>query len=298
MEGAGFFKKVKQIELVSKKLVEELLAGNYRSIFRGMGIEFDEVRDYVAGDDIRLIDWNVTSRMGSPFTKTFREERELSLFMVVDTSASVIKGSGNISKSEIVLIVFAILAVSAIKNNDMVGSLFFSDEIERWVAPAKGKKHVLRLIYDLQKIEPGGRGTELKKALRTVSESLKRRGICVIISDFKTDNYWNELTYLSRKHDVIAVRIFDPVDYNFPELGMIELEDPESGRTILSEGRSKKFVKDYNRFWNEQYGSWLAKCSKMGVETLEISTSEDPGIKLVQFFRQRKKRKKRKGSIL
>jgi uncharacterized protein (DUF58 family) len=297
MEGTDFFKKVKQIELVSKKLVEELLAGNYRSVFRGMGIEFDEVRDYVAGDDIRLIDWNVTSRMGSPFTKTFREERELSLFMVVDTSSSVVKGSGNISKSEIILIVFAIFAVSAIKNNDMVGSLFFSDIIERWVAPAKGKKHVLRLIYDLHTIEPKGRGTELKRALRTVSESLKRRGICVIISDFKTDDYWDELRYLSRKHDVIAVRIFDPVDYNFPKLGMIELEDPESGKTILSEGVSRKFVKDYNEFWDDQHQKWLTRCRKMGVETLEISTSEEPGLKLVEFFRKRKKRKKRKGNI-
>ncbi len=298
MDGTGFFKKVKQIELVSKKLVEELLAGNYRSIFRGMGIEFDEVRDYVLGDDARLIDWNVTSRMGSPFTKTFREERELSMFLIVDISSSVAKGSGNVSKSEIILIVFAIFAVSAIKNNDMVGSLFFSDIIERWVAPAKGKKHVLRLIHDLYTIQAKGSGTELCRALRTVSESLKRRGICVIISDFKTDNYWNELTYLSRKHDVIAVRIFDPADYNFPRLGMIELEDPESGKTVLSEGISRKYVREYNNFWKEQHLNWLKKCNKMGVETLEISTSEEPSLKLVQFFQIRKKRKKMKGNTL
>ena len=180
MDDGGFFKKVKQIELVSKRLVDELLAGNYRSIFRGMGIEFDEVRDYVLGDDARLIDWNVTSRMGSPFTKTFREERELSLFLVVDISSSVAKGSGNVSKSEIILIVFAIFAVSAIKNNDMVGALFFSDIIERWVAPAKGKKHVLRLIHDLYTTEAKGRGTELislyipsKKQIHEVSTALK-----------------------------------------------------------------------------------------------------------------------------
>lgn len=298
MDGTDFFKKVKQIELVSKRLVEELLAGNYRSIFRGMGIEFDEVRDYVSGDDIRLIDWNVTSRMGSPFTKTFREERELSLFMVVDISSSITKGSGIFSKSEIILIVFAIFAVSAIKNNDMAGSLFFSDIIERCVAPAKGKKHVLRLIYDLHKIEAKGKGTELRLALRTVSESLKRRGICVIISDFKTDDYWNELTYLSRKHDVIAVKIYDPIDYNFPKLGLVELEDPESGKALISEGISGKFVKDYNDFWKEQRRDWILKCRRMGVETLEISTSEDPGLRLVDFFRKRKKRKKRKGNVL
>ncbi len=298
MNGEGFFKKVKQIELISKRLVEELLAGNYRSIFRGMGIEFDEVREYVLGDDARLIDWNVTSRMGSPFTKTFREERELSLFLIVDISSSIAKGSGDVSKSEIVLIVFAIFAVSALKNNDMVGGLFFSDMIERWVAPSKGKKHVLRLIHDLYTIEAKGKGTELSQALRTVSETLKRRGICVIISDFKTDNYWNELTYLSRKHDVIAVRIHDPADYSFPKLGMIELEDPETGKTILSEGISKKYIREYNNFWNEQHLDWITKCNKMGVETLEISTSEDPSFKLVQFFQSRKKRKKKKGFTL
>ena len=290
MDSQDFFKKVKQVELVSNKLVENLLAGNYRSIFRGSGIEFDEVREYVPGDDARLIDWNVTSRMGSTFTKTFREERELSLFLLVDLSASLTVGTGNVTKREIAVLVFAIMALSAEKNNDVVGGLFFSDKIERCVAPAKGRKHVLRLINDLLRCKPEGKGTGLQLALRAVSESLKRRGICIIISDFKTQGYWDELSYLARKHDVIAVRIYDEVDYNFPNVGLVELEDPETGTAILAEGISKSFIKEYNTFWEKQRRNWELECQKRGIEILEINTSEDPNIKLVQFFQKRKKK--------
>jgi uncharacterized protein (DUF58 family) len=290
MEGAGFFKQVKRIELVSTRLVENLLAGNYRSVFRGVGIEFDEVREYVPGDDVRRIDWNVTSRMGNVYTKTYREERELNLFLVTDVSASLYSGSGEASKERIALLVFAILAVSAVANNDRVGGVFFSDRIEKWVDPGKGKKHVLRLLNDLLLCKPEGKGSDMALAIRTVSESLKRRGICVIISDFKTEGYWDVLTHLSRKHDCIAVKIYDSVDFSFPEVGLVELEDPESGKVILGEGISKRFRRDYEDFWERHHVHWQHECGRRGVETLEIGTSEDPGARLVQFFQRRKRR--------
>ncbi len=289
MNSAHFFKQVKRIELVSTRLVESLLSGNYRSVFRGTGIEFDEVREYVPGDDSRLIDWNVTSRMGTPYTKTFREERELNLFLMVDISASLRYSSGEKPKNRAALQIFAILAVSAVLNNDRVGAIFFSDRIERWVTPGKGKKHVLSLLNYLIGCHPLGKGTDLSLAIRTVAESLKRRGICVLISDFKTESYWDELSHLARKHDVIAVKLFDDVDYEFPEVGVMELEDPETGDTMLAEGFSMNFRRRYRQFWEDHHYQWREQCHKRGVETVEIGTSDDPGIKLVRFFQRRKR---------
>jgi uncharacterized protein (DUF58 family) len=290
MNGAQFFKQVRRIELVSTRLVENLLAGNYRSVFRGTGIEFDEVREYVAGDDSRLIDWNVTSRMGSPYTKTFREERELSLFLMVDLSASLLYSSGEEPKNRVALMIFAILAVSAVLNNDRVGALFFSDRIERFVPPGKGRKHVLGLINYLLGSQPKGKGSDLALALRTVSESLKRRGICFIISDFKTGDYWDPLSHLARRHDVIATKLTDPADFDFPAVGMVELTDPETGGTLLASGMGEDFRRDYRQFWEQDHYLWREECRKRGVETLCLETSDDPGMKLVQFFQRRKKR--------
>lgn len=290
MSDAALFHRIKRIELISTKLVENLFAGNYRSVFRGVGIEFDEVREYVPGDDVRLIDWNVTSRMGSPFTKTFREERELNLFHILDVSASLYSGSGEEAKDRVALVVFAILALSAAVNNDRIGGVFFSDRIERWVPLEKGKKHVLRLLNDLLSCRPAGRGSDLALVLRTVCESLKRRGICVIISDFKTTGYWNEISLLARKHDVIALRLSDPTDYSYPESGMVELEDPETREMMIGEGPLKSFRRRYRSYWEKHYLEWQSGCRSRGIETLEISTSDDPGAKLMEFFQRRKKR--------
>ncbi|MBN1411533.1 MAG: DUF58 domain-containing protein [Spirochaetales bacterium] len=291
METTSFFNKVKKIEIIASRLVENLLSGNYRSVFKGQGIEFDEVREYVPGDDVRLIDWNVTSRMNNPFTKMFREERELTLFLVVDSSASIFSGSGKISKNELICLVFAILGLSAIMNNDKVGCVFFTDRIEKWVPPAKGERHILSVINNLLIMKPSGRGSDMSLALKTVCESLKRRGIVVIISDFKTDGYFSELTYVSRRHDVIALNVFDPVDVQIPESGLIEMEDPESGKIMVSSGNLPSFRNNYAKFRKIQRDRWLTQCHLRGVETLEISTSEDAGMKLYQFFKKRKKRR-------
>ena len=290
MVDRNFFRRVRQIEVVAAKLVDQLLAGRYRSIFRGQGIEFDEVREYVAGDDVRSIDWNVTSRMGSPHTKIFREEREITLFLIIDVSASLFAGSGEMAKNEYAALVFAILALSAVKNSDRVGAAFFSDRIEAWVSPGKGRKHILRLIHDLITIRPRGIGSDLELAIKGAYRNLKRRGICFVVSDFRTGGYWDALSLLARRHDVVAVKITDPADYAFPASGIVELEDPESGQTIVANPLSAAFREAYRRHWNDRHARWLADCQRRGVETLVLSTSEDPGPEMLRFFQRRRRR--------
>lgn len=288
MEKAALAKKIKGLQIVSAKLVESLFAGNYRSVFKGPGLEFAEVREYVSGDDVRFIDWNVTSRMGSPYTKTFREEREMILQLIVDMSPSLTASSGEVSKRETATTLLALMAFAAVANNDRVGTALFSDRIEHWVPPMKGKKHVLRMIDDVLTFKPAGEGSDLALALRTTQEAMKRRGICVILSDFRTTGYWRELSILSRKHDVIAIRLTDPLDREYPKTGLIELQDPETRETILGTGHSKKFRQEYHDFWELERLTWRRECRRRGVATLEVSTAEDPVTKLMRFFEGRR----------
>lgn len=285
----GFFSRIKNLHLISPKLVEGIFAGNYRSVFKGTGIEFDEVRNYVEGDDIRLIDWNVTSRMGTPYAKNYREERELVMFLLIDVSASMLSGSGAYSKGDMASMLAALLSYAAHYNDDQVGAAFFSDHIERWVPPRKGRTHVNSLIQDMVKMRPEGTTTKLGPAIRTVYETMKRRGICVIISDFRTEEGWRELSILSRKHDVIAIRVYDPSDREFPRTGLIELQDPETGHRVLAMGRNKTFVREYRDFWDAQRVYWQRECARRGIDTLAVATSQDPGEALLRFFNRRGK---------
>lgn len=280
--------RVKHLELASRKLVDGLFSGNYRSVFRGPGIEFDEVREYAEGDDARLIDWNVSSRMNSAFTKTFREERELLLFLLIDVSGSLRPFSGINSRFETAVQLAALLSFAAIQNNDRVGAGFFTDRIEHWVPPLKGRKHGLRLIQDMLAVEPEGSGSDLALALRTAGEALPKRGICIVLSDFKTSNYYRELRTLARRHDTIAVRVVDPLDIEFPASGLIHLEDPETGREILANG-SKAYRIDYHSFWQMHRRQWLRECGRRGVSTLEVRTDEDPTARLIRYFRRRRR---------
>lgn len=288
MDQNRIYQNARRLQLISNKLVESLLAGNYRSVFKGQGIEFDEVREYVEGDDARLIDWNVSSRMGTPFTKLFREERELTLFLLVDMSASMGGGTADSTRRSVQRLLFALLSLAAAQNNDKIGAVFYSDEIEHWVSPVKGRKHALRLIQDMVRFEPKGRGSDLALAMRTAGEALKRRGICVILSDFKTSGYFKDLSLLSRRHDVIAVRVVDPIDELYPETGLFRLEDPETGKSILAPGRSRRFRKQYHDYWARQRRQWQRECRRRGVSTLEVGTDEDPAAKLLQFFQRRR----------
>jgi uncharacterized protein (DUF58 family) len=284
------YSKVKNLHLLSKKLVDGFFAGNYRSVFKGTGIEFDEVREYVEGDDTRLIDWNVTGRMGSPYAKSFREERELVLNLLIDVSPSMLSGGAEYSKADVASITAAALSYAALYNEDQVGGIFFSDKIERYVPPRKGKVHVNSLIQDMISHKTKGNGSNLAMGIRTMYETMTRRGICIIISDFKMDQGWRELSILARKHDVIAVRIYDPSDKQFPDTGMIELQDPETGKRILASRRNKKFVKGFQDFWDASRVYWSRECNRRGVDTCTIALDEDPAFALIKYF-ARKRRK-------
>ena len=285
------FARIKNLEIISDKLVESLLSGNYRSVFKGPGIEFSEVREYAEGDDPRLIDWNVTSRMNSVFTKTFREEREIVLFLLVDLSASIVTSTLGNQFRETVQLIFTILTLSAINNNDQVGAVFFTDRIENWVSPVKGRKHALRLIHDMAQHVPRGSGSDLGLAIRTAGEALNRRGICVILSDFKIQGYWRDLSVLSKRHDVVAVRLIGTEEMSFPSTGLIKIQDAETGKMLLGFGSNRQFRRKYQEYWSIQHRQWFRECRKRGVSPLEIPVDEDPIPRLVSFFQKRKRHK-------
>lgn len=283
--------RLRQLQIVAQRLVESLLAGNYRSVFKGTGIEFDEVREYVEGDDTRLIDWNVSSRFGQVYTKTFREEREMTLFIVVDLSASLNYGSSTRSMREITLIASTLMTLAAVQNNDKVGGALFTSRIESWIPAAKGRTHALRLLQEIVSCEPQSEGSDLGRALQTVSESLKRRGIVVILSDFHTTDYQRELALVAKHHDVIAIRITDPVLGVLPEFPLVTASDPETGQTLFLNGRSRKFRFSFEQFWRQQRQQWVRECNRRGISAIEISTVDNVADRLITFFRRRGRRR-------
>jgi len=288
MSIARVFARVKHLEIYSARILEGLLTGNYRSVFKGPGLEFAEARQYTEGDDPRQIDWNVSSRLGSLYTKTFREERELNLFLLVDLSASVSTGQGIQSMREALDLLFSVFSFAAIQNNDKVGACFFTDRIEHWVSPARGKSHAMRLIQDLLTIEAQGKGSDLALALRTSGEALKRRGICVVLSDFKTSAYKQELAALARRHDVIAIRLVSPEDVDFPQIGSFWMQDTETGAVQPAWSDTAAFRRSYRDFWIQERKQWFQDCRRRGVSAMEIYAGEDPLHKLFNFFQRRK----------
>ena len=289
---AHLARDARRIKVAAERVAAALAAGGYRSAFRGQGVEFDEVREYHDGDDVRTIDWNVTSRLGgaaSPayasaaYSKVFREERELAILLLVDRSASMLAGSAE--KRDLSVWVAAILALSAQFSDDRIGACLFSDRIESWVAPARGRTRVLRLVNDLLHARAAGRGSDLALALRTVAANLQRRSVCIILSDFKADGYWHELRSAARAHDVIAVRIAEPLDHALPAGSTVELVDPETGL------RRFGVAEEYRRFWDRHLRSWRTRCRQAGVAVLEIGSDEDAGASLARFFAVRRRRR-------
>ncbi|MEN8007256.1 MAG: DUF58 domain-containing protein [Candidatus Krumholzibacteriota bacterium] len=224
---------VRRIEIRTRRLVEEVFSGEYHSVFKGMGMEFREVREYVAGDDVRTIDWNVTARTGHPFVKLFEEERELTVMLVVDMSRSGWFGSGERTKVEVAAELCGVLAFSAIANKDKVGLLLFSDRTEKFIPPAKGKSHVLRCIRELLTYEPEGHGTDLNEPLRLLGSVLKRKATVFLVSDFWTGDFSTSLSVLGRRHDVVAVRVRDPRETSLPKVGLVRWVDAETGQLAL-----------------------------------------------------------------
>ena len=278
----------RRIKVAAERVAASLAAGGYRSAFRGQGVEFDEVREYHDGDDVRTIDWNVTSRLGgatsAAYSKVFREERELAIVLLVDRSASMVGGS--VEKRDLSVWVAAILALSAQFSDDRVGACLFSDRIESWVAPARGRTRVLRLVNDLLHARAAGRGSDVALALRTVAANLQRRSVCIILSDFKADGYWHELRAAARGHDVTALRIAEPLDHALPAGAAVELVDPETGL------RRFGVAEEYRRFWDRHLQAWRTRCRQAGVEVLEIGTGEDAAASLARFFAARRRRRR------
>ena len=284
---AHLVRDARRIRVAAERVAAALAAGGYRSAFRGQGVEFDEVREYHDGDDVRTIDWNVTSRLGgaasAAYSKVFREERERAILLLADRSASMLAGSAE--KRDLSVRVAAVLALSAQFSDDRIGACLFSDRIESWVAPARGRTRVLRLVNDLLHARAAGRGSDLALALRTMAANLQRRSVCIILSDFKTDGYWHELRAAARAHDVIAVRIAEPLDRALPAGAAVELVDPETGvrRFGVADG--------YRRFWDRHLQAWRTRCRQAGVAMLEIGTGEDAAASLARFFAARRRRR-------
>ncbi|UCF35536.1 MAG: DUF58 domain-containing protein [Acidobacteriota bacterium] len=283
-------KKVRKIEITTRGLVNDVFSGQYHSVFKGRGIDFAEVREYQIGDDIRTIDWNVTARSGHPFVKTYEEERELSVMLLVDASASGDFGSASRMKGEIAVEICALLAFSAIKNNDKVGLLIFTDRIEKFVPPRKGKQHVLRVIRELLYHRPEHRGTDVGLALDYVNRVVRRRSVVFVVSDFISREYERSLRIANRRHDVVAIRVSDPREFEIPKVGLLELEDAESGERFLVDTSDPAFLEAYQQktLQARKRGEDLFKSTK--VDFIQVWTHQPYDAPLMHFFRTRAKR--------
>jgi len=282
-------KRVKKIEIKTNKLVEGLVAGNYHSVFKGRGIEFSEVREYVPGDDIRTIDWKVTARFNSPFVKEFIEERDLDIYIVFDCSASNEFGFEK-SKKEVGIEIAASIMFSAIKNNDNVGLCLFTDYVERFIRPRKGKKFVLRLLRELIYYQSKNKKTDLNNSLIYLSKILKKRSILFIISDFLSANFEKPLKFLKNKHDVILIKLSDIREKEIPDVGYILLEDGESGEQILVNSSDVNFREIYNKKVEEENKKLFNKMKKLGIDVIQVDTIEPFYIPLMKFFNMRRRR--------
>jgi uncharacterized protein (DUF58 family) len=283
-------KKVRRIEMITRGMVNEVFSGEYHSVFKGRGMEFSEVREYQIGDDIRAIDWNVSARMGHPFVKIFEEERELTVMLLVDVSSSGNFGTFNQMKGEIAAELCAVLAFSAIKNNDKVGLIIFSDKIEKFIPPRKGRSHVLRVIREILYFKPEDLKTDLNVALEFLSKVVKRRSIVFLISDFLTANYQKALQVANKKHDIIAVEITDPREVEIPNIGFIELEDAETGEAILVDSSSPAVRSTFysrSKSGREERTKYF---KSIGLDNINIFTDKSYVEPIIRFFRMRARR--------
>lgn len=283
-------KRVRQIEIRSRRAVNDIMAGEYHSVFKGRGMEFDEVREYAPGDEIRDIDWNVTARTGRPFIKRYVEEREQTVFFVVDVSASGQFGTHQRMKGEIAAEICSVLAFSATKNNDRVGLLRFSDRVEELMPPKKGRKHVLRVVRQLLFARPQGKGTDIALAIDTLNKILKRRAIVFVVSDFLAPELRRPLMLANKRHDLIAIRLSDPREEELPPVGILELRDAETGESMLVDS-SNRAVRERYREANQLRQIALEKMFRsLGIDNIPVRTNEPYLDNIVRYFRQRAKR--------
>ena len=282
--------QIRKIEIRSGKLVNEIFAGQYSSVFKGRGMEFSEVREYAPGDDIRSIDWNVTARYGRPFVKKFVEERELTLMLLVDASASQKFGTKDKFKSELTAEFASIIAFSAIRNNDRVGMIIFTDRIEKVIRPKKGRNHILRLIREALYFKPEGRGTNLTLALQYLNELWRRKAVVFLLSDFEDKNFEPALRVTSNKHDLIAVKFQDPAENSIPDAGIIVIEDPETGRRMDIDTSDHFFMDEYYKRRAGRARDLQKLFIKANVDSISVTAGTSYILPLIQFFKRREKR--------
>lgn len=284
---ADLFKSIRRIQIETAHLATGLLAGAYKSAFKGQGIEFEEHREYQEGDDIRFIDWNKSLRMGNPYVKVFREERDITVMLIVDVSASSLFGSVKEPKNEIIAQIGGLIAFSAIKNNDKVGLVLFSSEVELYVPPRKGTRHVLRIIRELLAFQPKHLGTDLNKALNFVGGVLSRSAICFVISDFLTQDYTREITLMAKKNDLITISVTDPHELDFPNVGLVELRDLETGISALIDSSEKNFRENFKKKADERLKKHRKLMAKIGAGFIDIRTNEPYLGPIRKFFKMR-----------
>jgi uncharacterized protein (DUF58 family) len=282
--------KIRRIHVTTSRLVTDFLSGSYESVFKGRGMEFDEVREYQPGDEIRSIDWNVTARMGRPFIKKFVEERQLTVMILLDASASSYFGTAKRLKSEVAAEISAVLAFAAVKHNDRVGLIIFTDKIEKFIPPRKGQQHVLRVIREALYFKPKGKGTNIEDALRYLDSVTTRRAVTFIISDFFAKEFKKPLSVANKRHDCVAITITDPRETELPKTGIIELTDAETGAFFLVDTSSAKVRRTYSEKSARKIDERARMFGSIGVDHIDIRTDKPYIDELIKFFKMRRHR--------
>ncbi|MHA7055583.1 DUF58 domain-containing protein [Aquimarina sp. M1] len=287
MDTKELLKKVRKIEIKTRRLSDHIFGGEYHSTFKGRGMTFSEVRQYQFGDDVRNIDWNVTARYNEPYIKVFEEERELTMMLMVDVSGSQLFGTKQQFKKEIITEIAATLAFSATQNNDKIGLILFTDKIELFIPPKKGRSHVLRIIRELLEHEPKSKKTNITEALKFLSNVMKKKAIVFMLSDFITDGYQQTLKIVGGKHDVTGIRVYDQREEEIPNLGMVQMEDEETGELLLVNTSSKKTRMNYAKYYQERVAYFRDSFTRSGAGSLSSRVDESYVKKLLGYFKRR-----------
>jgi uncharacterized protein (DUF58 family) len=287
MDTKELLKKVRKIEIKTRRLSDHIFGGEYHSTFKGRGMTFSEVRQYQFGDDVRSIDWNVTARYNEPFVKVFEEERELTMMLMVDVSGSELFGTDEQFKNEIITEIAATLAFSATQNNDKIGLILFSDEVELYIPPKKGRFHVLRIIRELIEFHPKSKLTNIAEALKFLSNVMKKKAIVFMLSDFIADDYQHTIKIVSNKHDVTGIRIYDKREESMPNLGVVQMQDEETDELLLVNTTSKKVRLNYGKFYREKVDYFKDSFTKSGAGIIDCRLDESYVKKLLGYFKRR-----------
>ena len=287
METSELIKKVRRIEIKTKGLSNQIFSGEYQTAFKGRGMSFSEVRNYNYGDDVRNIDWNVTARTGEPYIKIFEEEREMTVILVIDVSPSSYFGTDTQLKNEVLTEIAAVIAFSAINNNDKVGVIFFSDKIEKFIPPKKGKSHILRIIRELINFEPEGKGTNVAVALEYLNNVIKKRSIAFVMSDFFAKDYDTSLRIAARRHDIIGIHLYDAREKEIPNVGLVRVIDAETGQKIWLDTSVKRIREQYKNWFQSNYDYLKKTFVKSGADVMSIQTNESYVNALLKFFKKR-----------